>query len=201
MRPCQRPRTGVGGEEGHWARAPPQPPSPETARLVMRAGGALWHATHYISTISPHVLPSISSEALYIISMNINHLSATLPQSRGSCTRKHFYGCFCTWGRVAIRFYEQNRPSRLILVHDSPGGYRRRATAGRGGYKRAGSGGLGPSGPPPRHACYRPWRIRRQDPPMRGLQKEAKMRVSRRNLRGRLAKSKEIKNISKNQLH
>ena len=73
-------------------------------------------------------------------------------KSRESCTRMHFYGCFCTCGRVAIRCYEQNRPLRLIFVHDSPGGHRRRATAGRGGYDRAGSGGLGPSGPPPRHA-------------------------------------------------
>ena len=74
----------------------------------------------------------------------------------GSCTGMHFYGCFCTCGRVAIQCYEQNRPLRLIFVHDSPGGHRRRATARRGGYEQAGSGGLGPSGPPPRHArCQR----------------------------------------------
>ena len=155
----------------------------------MRAGGASWHTTYYISRISLYVLPSISSEALYMISMYFNHLSATLPQSGWSCTRMHFYGCFCTYGRVAIRCYEQNRPLRLIFVHDSQDRYHRRATAGRGGYKRAGSGGLGPSGPPPRHACYRPWRIRRQDPPMRGLQKEAKMRACSRETLAKTARN------------
>ena len=143
---------------GPLGPSPPQPPSPETARLVMRAGGASWHALHYISRISLHVLPSISSEALYMISMYFNHLSATLPQSGGSCTRMHFYGCFCTCGRVAIQCYEQYRPSRLILVHDPPDRHHRRATARRGGYDRAGSGGLGPSGPPPRHARCQRWK-------------------------------------------
>ena len=135
LRPCPGRREETGAPEGVFAPvstaphrrrrgggplgpSPPQPPSAETARLVMRAGGALWHATHYISTISIHKLPAISSEPLYMISMYFNHLSATLPQSRESCTRMHFYGCFCTCGRVAIRCYEQYRPSRLILVHD-----------------------------------------------------------------------------------
>ncbi len=40
--------------------------------------------------------------------------------SRGSCTRMHLCGLFCTCGYVPTRCYEQNRPPRSVFVHDPP---------------------------------------------------------------------------------